>query len=279
MTKTMVTVMGVAAAMFAGCVGAPLEDADMAVEGVNVAPSCNLLPAHPFTGSGITPWLDALNVTVPVSGAFTLALDTAPGNCFFNANLAGDGVRASGTFHVTSPIALHGNLAGSVVADGAGVDPYEYRVRVHVGDVTFASDGDVVMSTNCLSLNRPLVGTVHALDIDVDLAAPKPSRSHFVVRRVTPSFGTVTVVNPDALIPSFTPVCNAINTQLASASVRAMISDAIVAAMGGASAVSGLATLADLGFASETGFGSSNTICSDTLSTCSGVACGSVKYD
>ena len=241
---------------------------------------CLLAATHDFTGSSVDVFLDLLDTTADVSTPFTVAFNTAPGTCFFNSAEAGYGVRVNGRFRITTPIVLHHNVTASVVASPSASDPYIYRVRIDVGDVRFDSIGDVDISTNCLALDRRLNGTMQDLVIDIDLAPPTPSRGTFLLRRVTPSFGDVTVVNPDALIPSFGPVVLLANSQLATTANRTMMRDLIASTIESQSAITGLASLADLGFQNETGWRTSKTMCSDVFSSScsSGGACGRVRF-
>lgn len=298
MTRAAVVAV-MAMANLGGCVGAPEGELDSVVQeaaatnppgGSPVEPGVpgggHTAPVNPcqvglprnFTGASVQVILDLLDTSADVSDPFTVAFNTAPGTCFFNAAEAGNGVRVNGRFRVTTPITLHDNVTASVEPSPTATDPYVYRVRIDVGDVSFASIGDVDISTNCLALDRRLNGTMRDLVIEVDLAPPTPSRGTFLVRRVTTDFGAVTVVNPDALIPSFTPVVDAANAQLATAATRAMIRDTITDAVESQSAITSLATLADLGFRNETGWSTSKTMCSNVLASCSGADCGRVRY-
>lgn len=298
-TMTRFAVVAVLAAVnLGGCVGAPVDEVDSVTQEATATPSpapspvaagsggaaaaptnpCLFAAGHDFTGSSVDVILDLLNTSADVSTPFTVAFNTAPGTCFFNAAEAGNGVRVNGRFRITTPITLHDNVTASVVASPSAADPYVYRVRIDVGDVAFDSIGEVDISTNCLALDRRLNGTMRDLVIDIDLAPPTPSRGTFLLRRVTPSFGTVTVVNPDALIPSFGPVVLLANSQLATAANRDMMRDLIAATIQSQSAITSLASLADLGFQNETGWRTSKTMCSDVLTTCSGADCGRVRY-
>lgn len=301
-TMTRFAVVAVLSAMnLGGCVGAPEAELDSLTQeatasttplptdqgttltgGAATTPTnpCLLAATHDFTGSSVDVFLDLLDTTADVSTPFTVAFNTAPGTCFFNSAEAGYGVRVNGRFRITTPIVLHHNVTASVVASPSASDPYLYRVRIDVGDVRFDSIGDVDISTNCLALDRRLNGTMRDLVIDIDLAPPTPTRGTFLLRRVTPSFGDVTVVNPDALIPSFGPVVLLANSQLATTANRTMMRDLIASTIESQSAITGLASLADLGFRNETGWSTSKTMCSDVFSaSCSsGGACGRVRF-
>nr|MBK7067208.1 hypothetical protein [Deltaproteobacteria bacterium] len=301
-TMTRFAVVAVLAAMnLGGCVGAPEGELDSLTqeatastttpatdEGTTLAgtaapsplSSCLLAATHDFTGSSVDLFLDLLDTTADVSTPFTVAFNTAAGTCFFNAAEAGYGVRVNGRFRITTPIVLHHNVTASVVASPTAGDAYIYRVRIDVGDVRFDSIGDVDISTNCLALDRRLNGTMRDLVIDIDLAPPTPTRGTFLLRRVTPSFGDVTVVNPDALIPSFGPVVLLANSQLATAANRTMMRDLIASTIESQSAIIGLASFADLGFQNETGWRTSKTMCSDVFSSScgGGGACGRVRF-
>ena len=131
----------------------------------------------------------------------------------------------------SSRIASRGRLEAWVWVAGAGGVPYFLKVTASLGDIRFASVGDLDISVPCLGLDRNLEGTLRDLEVEVYYRPPRPGQNRFTYDHFDVDFGTVSVVNPDALIPSFGPVVTTTNAWLASASGRALIEDSIEAAV------------------------------------------------
>ena len=245
--------------------------------------TCPFADRFLYTEHDVQVVLDALNTTIPAPAPFSVAIDTSRGDCFIAPAQVGSGVRVGGSFALTSALTLHDNMTASFVSDSDGSDPYLVELDVNLGTVTFSSVGDVDISVPCLGLDRRLDGTMRNVMVKLFYAPPKSGRTSFRFDHVDVSFGTTTVVNPDASISWFTPVCDAINANLASASTRASIESTLEGTIAAQSTVTSTlpSTLGALFWLAAPG-NSSSSICSAVLgggSGCSTSDCAEYKIN
>jgi hypothetical protein len=273
-------------ATLGGCYGGEaVDDAQQSpANALSPAPlTCPFADRFLYTESHVQSVLDALNTTIPAPAPFTLALDTSNGDCFLAPAQVGSGVRVNGTFALTSSLTLHNNMTASFVADSDGSDPYLVELDIALGTVTFASQGDVDISVPCLGLDRRLDGTMRDVTVKLFYAPPKTGRTSFRFDHIHVDFGSTTVVNPDATIAWFTPVCSAINANLASASTRASIESTLEGTIAAQSVVTSTlpSTLTSLFWLAAPGT-SSSSICSAILgggTGCSTADCAEYKIN
>ncbi len=261
--------LALAATLAAGCYGGP-DDASGSANSISINPEpvplnrCTLFGQnHTHTTAATQGLLDAVDVTLPTPPPFAVDVDTSNGNCVFAPAQVGSGVRVRGSFQINTTLRLRDNLDARFVA-GAGGVPYFLKVTASLGDIRFASVGDLDISVPCLGLDRNLEGTLRDLEVEVYYRPPRPGQNRFTYDHFDVDFGTVSVVNPDALIPSFGPVVTTTNAWLASAGGRALIEDSIEAAVAPQIApLSNLSALFTLSFwGPAPGVESSATICS-----------------
>lgn len=157
-------------------------------------PRCSTLTHDTFyfTDADVAPLSGVIDTTLDVD-SFDISVDSGAAACGPQPAETGPGYRLIGSLSLTDEIVLDQSTVGLGLVPGTGNVPYFLRLTVDVGDVSFASDGEMDISAYCTNLDQPVSGTISGVQLTVDLAPPRPGQNHFSVHDTQLTFDSIDV--------------------------------------------------------------------------------------